>query len=117
MKDDNMSEKMIAICGLDCAVCKARIATVNNDAALRDSFAKELSELNGFPITSEMIACEGCIGNGLKSQFCENMCEIRKCAQSKHFKTCGDCDQISTCKTLRMMPGHTEEIIANLKHI
>jgi len=112
-----MAEKLIAICGLDCANCKSRISVVNNDIELRKSFAKELSELNGFPISPEMIACEGCLGNGIKSQFCGTMCEIRKCAQSKHFKTCGDCDKLSTCETLRKMPGHTEEVIANLKKL
>ena len=34
-------EKMIAYCGLDCAACEARIATVQDDSALRRKFAAE----------------------------------------------------------------------------
>ena len=45
----------IAYCGLDCESCEARLATVNNDDALRRRVAKEWSELNGAEITAEMI--------------------------------------------------------------
>ena len=34
-----------AYCGLDCETCEARLATVNNDDALRQRVAKEWSEL------------------------------------------------------------------------
>ena len=40
----------IAYCGLDCEGCDARIATANNDDALREKVAKLWSELNGVPI-------------------------------------------------------------------
>ncbi|HJJ48704.1 MAG TPA: DUF3795 domain-containing protein [Methanocorpusculum sp.] len=112
-----MTEKMIAVCGLDCAKCKARIAAVNNDNELRKSFAKELSALNGVEISPEMINCEGCRGNGIKSYFCENICEIKHCVKSKQFKTCAECKELETCKTLRMLPGHSDEIIENLKNL
>ena len=45
---------------MDCEACEARIATVNNDAELRQRVAKEWSELNGVEITPEMINCAGC---------------------------------------------------------
>ncbi len=47
----------IAYCGLDCEGCDARIATANNDDALREKVAKLWSELNGVPITPDMIFC------------------------------------------------------------
>ena len=50
----------IAYCGLDCEGCDARIATANNDDALREKVAKLWSELNGVPITPDMIFCDGC---------------------------------------------------------
>lgn len=37
----------IAYCGLNCETCEARLATVNNDDALRSKVAKLWSELNG----------------------------------------------------------------------
>ena len=50
----------IAYCGLNCEACEARLATVNNDDALRQRVAREWSELNGVEITAEMINCVGC---------------------------------------------------------
>ena len=35
--------EFIAYCGLDCEKCEARIATMNNDDALRQKVAKEWS--------------------------------------------------------------------------
>ena len=48
----------IAYCGLNCEACEARLATVNNDDALRQRVAREWSDLNGVEITREMNACE-----------------------------------------------------------
>ena len=50
----------IAYCGLDCEKCEARIATMNNDDALRQKVAKEWSVMNEVEITPEMINCTGC---------------------------------------------------------
>ena len=38
--------EFIAYCGLDCEKCEARIATMNNDDALRQKVAKEWSVMN-----------------------------------------------------------------------
>ena len=107
--------KLIACCGLDCSKCDARTATMNNDDVLRDKVAKLWSELNGVEITMEMINCEGCNVEGLKTPFCESMCEIRKCALGKGFVTCGECDIFETCKKLFMITGNNEEALANLR--
>lgn len=45
---------LIACCGLDCETCDARIATVTNDAALRQKTERLWSEMNHVPITKEM---------------------------------------------------------------
>ena len=49
-----------AYCGLDCGRCEARLATVNDDDALRRRVAALWSELNGVEITAESIHCSGC---------------------------------------------------------
>lgn len=41
---------LIAICGLDCETCDARIATLTDDNALREKTAKAWSELNIRPL-------------------------------------------------------------------
>ena len=48
-------KELIGYCGLDCEQCDARIATVNNDEALREKTAKLWKE-----ITPQMINCVGC---------------------------------------------------------
>lgn len=75
--------EMIGFCGLDCEKCQARIATKNNDDKLRKQVADEWSKLNGALITPEMINCDGCRVNGVKTPFCDKLCAIRQC----HLKT------------------------------
>ena len=82
---------MMGYCGLDCEKCDAYIATVNDDQVLREKTAKLWAELNNAPILPKHINCEGCRANGAKTVFCDNMCEIRKCALKKDVTTCGDC--------------------------
>lgn len=92
--------ELIAICGLDCETCDAHIATLNNDDALREKTAKLWSELNGIPITAEMINCEGCRMHGVKTPYCDTLCPIRQCALKKELDTCGDCPQMDCCETV-----------------
>ena len=94
-------KELIAFCGLDCEKCDARIATVNNDDALREKTARLWSEMNHAPITPEMINCMGCRCGGAKTPYCESLCEIKKCAQKNGFVTCGDCRELSVCETIR----------------
>ena len=83
-----MNKKYIAYCGLNCATCEARIATINNDDVLREKVAKEWSKLNHVTITKEMINCVGCKIDGVKTPFCESMCPIRMCAINKKVDRC-----------------------------
>jgi len=53
-------EKLISCCGLDCATCDARIATLNNDNELRSKTAEEWSAMFNAQISAEMINCMGC---------------------------------------------------------
>ncbi len=106
--------KLIAICGLDCSKCEARIATINNDHQLRKKVADEWSKLNSVKITSEMIKCEGCLGNGLKTPFCSALCEIRKCAINNKYDTCGSCLNIDKCEKIKMITDNNAEAKKNL---
>ena len=108
-------KNMIAFCGLDCEACKARIATVNDDAALRERVAKLWSELNGAAITPEMIRCTGCRAEGVKTPFCESLCPIRPCAARKKLATCGGCAEMDRCEKLSMITANNAEALRNLK--
>ena len=104
----------LAYCGLDCETCKARLATVHNDDALRKKVAEEWSKLNGVTITPEMIHCTGCRVAGAKTVFCDSLCPIRQCALGKQVGTCGACAEKTTCETLAPVLNNSEDARRNL---
>ena len=107
--------KMIAYCGLDCEKCDAYLATVNDDNALREKTARLWSELNQVDITAEQINCEGCRTDGLKTVYCDSLCEIRKCAVKKGMETCGSCPEMDTCQTVGVIINNNPSALRNLK--
>ena len=110
-------KKYIAYCGLDCESCEARLATVNNDAALRQKVAKEWSDLNGVEITPEMINCVGCRIDGDKTPYCELLCPIRQCALGRGVETCGDCGEKESCEKLGAITEHNADAAARLRAV
>ena len=108
-------KKLIAFCGLDCEQCDARKATIDNDNALRNKVANLWSELNGVEITPEMINCDGCRADGLKTPYCDSLCPIRQCALCKEVEHCGDCEAMDGCKTVGMVTSNNAEALNNLK--
>ena len=105
---------MTAICGLDCGSCEARLATVRNDDELRAKVAADWSKLNGVDITPDMIRCEGCRGEGVKSVYCEALCPIRQCAIKKGKKSCGFCSELQSCKTVAPVLKYSESALHTL---
>ncbi len=108
-------KELIAYCGLDCEACDARIATMNDDQALREKTAKLWSELNGTTITADMIRCTGCRVPGVKTPYCGNMCPIRKCAMDKGVATCGGCAEADGCESLAAILSNNAAARENLK--
>ena len=106
---------MIAYCGLDCEACEAYIATKNDDDELRRKVAKHWSELNNVEITPEMINCEGCRVDGVKTVYCDSLCEIRQCAMKRKYETCGDCTELEGCGKVAAVISNNEEARKNLK--
>ena len=106
-------KNLIACCGIDCETCNARVATVANDNALREETAKEWSAMFNAPFTAESINCMGCRTDGVKFAHC-NDCEIRNCAKTKGFDTCGECKDMETCQivgfVLQNVPGAKENL-------
>lgn len=82
---------MIGYCGLDCVQCEAFIATQNDDDELRAKVAEKWAKLNNAPIKPVHINCTGCRSAGVKTYYCDQMCEIRKCATGKLVASCADC--------------------------
>lgn len=107
--------KMIAYCGLDCEKCDAYLATINDDQALREKTAKLWGELNNAPILPEHINCQGCRVEGVKTVFCDSLCDIRQCALKKSVTTCGECLDMEKCQTIEEIISDNPEALDNLK--
>lgn len=110
-------EKLISCCGLDCNACDAKIATLANDNNLREKVAEKWrTQYNAAGITADMINCTGCTEPGAKFNHC-SQCEIRKCALSKNFKTCAECDKLETCDIVKSVYQYVPEALQNLKSL
>ncbi len=106
---------MIGYCGLDCEKCDAYLATINDDQALREKTAKLWAELNNAPILPENINCLGCRAEGVKTVFCDSLCDIRKCALKRGVETCGSCKDMEKCQTLAEITLNNPDALKNLK--
>lgn len=105
---------LIAYCGLDCATCESRLATLRNDDALRTRVAQQWSELNHVEIRPEDINCVGCRVDGVKTSYCDRLCPIRQCALQRGVPHCGACSDMSRCDTLRQLSDHAPQALHNL---
>ncbi len=110
-------EKLIACCGLNCAGCDARIATVKNDNGLRKETAEKWKVMFNAPsLSADMINCTGCREEGVKFSHCYE-CEIRKCANEKKFDTCGQCDEVESCSIVGGVHKFVPEALDNLRSL
>jgi len=98
---------LLAYCGLDCAECDARKATLANDDELRAATAARWTKDFNFAFTPQMINCTGCREAGAKIGHCSE-CEMRICGQAKGVANCGECADYATCSKigefLKMVP-------------
>ena len=106
---------MIAYCGLDCEKCDAYLATINNDQALRAKTAKLWAELNNAPILPEHINCEGCRVDGMKTVYCDNLCNSRQCALKIGVTTCGNCPDLAKCQIVGVITSNNPDALKNLE--
>lgn len=110
-------EKIIACCGLDCAQCDARIATINNDDKLRAETAEKwMTQFNATGITPEMINCTGCMEPGVKIGHCYE-CQVRNCVISKGYQTCAECEKLESCEIVGQIHGFSPSALENLRSL
>lgn len=108
-------EKLISCCGLNCAECEARIATMADDDKLRAETAEKwMKQFNATGITAAMINCTGCLEPGVKIGHCYD-CQIRNCAISKGFRTCAECEKLENCDLVGQVFKFTPAALENLK--
>jgi hypothetical protein len=110
-------EKLISCCGLNCATCEARIATVTNNNELRQETAEKWQKAyNSAEITAVMINCTGCLEPGVKIGHWSE-CQIRKCAVAKGYKSCSECGDLTTCSTIAPVHKFAPEALQNLNDL
>lgn len=110
-------EKLISCCGLNCATCDARIATIKNDDQLRITTAEKWSTLYNVPgMSPALINCTGCRVVGMKFSH-YSVCEIRNCVKAKGYNTCGDCQAMETCIIVSGVHKYVPEAISNLREL
>jgi len=108
-------EKLISCCGLNCATCEAMIATLANDDELRRQTAEKWEKMfNATGINAQMINCTGCRTEGVKIGHWSE-CGLRKCAGSKGFETCGACDSLLSCDTIKPVLQFAPDAVENLR--
>lgn len=109
----------IAPCGLVCSRCDAYRATEANDPAKLELVAAHWRKINHCDdIKAEYLPCEGCMNEGgRKSFFCENLCEVRRCALENGVKVCSECPKYP-CETVTAfhsaMPEQQRKAVLNL---
>ena len=108
---------LISCCGLNCAVCEARIATLANDDELRRKTAEQWKvQFNAPEIDPGTINCTGCREPGVKiGHWAE--CGIRKCASAKGFQTCGECDSLEKCEIIKPVLQFSPDALQNLRSL
>ena len=67
------------------------------------------------PILPEHINCQGCRADGIKTVFCDNICDIRQCALKKGVVTCRDCSDLERCSTAGKILENDPSALKNLK--
>lgn len=107
----------IACCGLNCATCDARIATIQNNDDLRKTTVEKWKMMySATDLLPEMINCAGCREPGVKFSHCD-VCEIRNCVKAKGYKTCDDCKEMESCNIVSEVHKYVPEAIMNLKNL
>ena len=91
-------EKIIAFCGLDCSVCPAYVATINNDDAARAKIAEEWGKSFNVQMKVEDVNCDGCLSRDVRHIGYCAMCEIRKCGIGREVDNCAHCPDYSCDK-------------------
>nr|MBC7245526.1 DUF3795 domain-containing protein [Chloroflexota bacterium] len=94
-------ERMIAMCGLDCGPCEARLATQANDTAAKERVAAQWREQFHAPdIDAAYVACDGCLASTDRHCGWCYQCPIRACGMERGLPNCAHCDEFESCEKL-----------------
>ena len=92
-------KKMIAYCGLDCAICPTYLATQKDDDNMRQQLIDEWKKNNKVDLKLEDVNCDGCKNGGRILFFCRH-CRVKKCGDKKKVENCAYCEEY-VCRVLK----------------
>lgn len=78
-------------CGISCPECVIYIATKENNVKLKTQIAEKQNKEYGINYTIEDVFCLGCKTDLKHVYYCDEICEIRKCASKEKVITCAHC--------------------------
>lgn len=108
-------KKLIAACGINCADCEAREATLANDNEKRKIVAAKWSKAYEAELSIESINCTGCMEEGVKFSHCKD-CDYRQCVQEMELNNCAECEEYP-CEEMEQFLEHVPEAKANLDEL
>jgi len=94
-RDAQMTQQIIAYCGLVCTECPALIATRENDTPKLKELALEWYGAEG---DAAFCLCDSCTTSGRKNNHCLE-CGVRLCAIERSVANCAYCEDYG-CETL-----------------
>jgi hypothetical protein len=102
----DMTDRIVAYCGLICSDCSAYIATQADDQSALERVAAEWKEeYNLAEVTITDVTCDGCIDEkGRKGAHCFE-CEIRACGLARGVVNCAHCPDYA-CEKLESFFGY-----------
>ena len=111
-------ERMIAVCGLDCGQCEARLATLAGDEGEKERIAVKWREQFHAPdINAAYVTCEGCLNvSGHLGGHCYE-CDIRACGLQHNVPNCAHCAEFGSCEKLAAFIKFVPQARAALEEI
>lgn len=105
----DMTDRIVAYCGLICSDCSAYIATQSGDrSALERVAAQWKEEYNLAEVTIKDVTCDGCLDEeGRKGAHCFE-CDIRACGLVRGVVNCAHCPDYA-CEKWRVSSGMSLE--------
>jgi hypothetical protein len=111
-------ERMIAVCGLDCGQCEARLATQAGDEPEKERIAANWRvQFNAPNITAAYVTCDGCLElDGHLGGHCYE-CDIRACGLEHALSNCAHCANYGSCEKLVAFLNFVPQARASLEEI
>lgn len=98
-----ITNDIIAYCGVICNECLACETTQKDDDVKRKEIAERWNTQYGFNLKTEDINCDGCLQTNGRLVKCCITCEPRNCGLQRDVTNCAYCDEYPCHKLISMV--------------